>query len=124
MNSSVESRCRLDYTVTFRDAQDLELIRRKLLKVSLILTSNANVERSLNMYIEKAAQALQQNKTSSSLEMFNQFAVDLEMHKRIVSFLLKKLNETNKLIFDNCSREIETAHSLSISVISHTRASS
>ena len=103
MNSSVGSRCKLDYTVTFRDVQDLELIRRKLLKASLILASNADVGRSLNMHIEKVAQALRQNKVPSSLEMLNQVVVDLEMHGRIVRSLLEKLSGTSKLVFSHLS---------------------
>lgn len=91
--------CKLDYNVAFRDAQDLELVRWKLLKASLILTSNADVGRSLNKQVEKVARDLQQSENFSSLEVFDQYAADLKMHARIVNSLLEKLRGTSKLVF-------------------------
>lgn len=55
LNSSIVNVYKLDYFVTFRDAQDLELVRRKLLKASLILRSSVNVGRFLKTHIEKVA---------------------------------------------------------------------
>ncbi|ERF72672.1 hypothetical protein EPUS_09491 [Endocarpon pusillum Z07020] len=94
LNSSVGTPCRLDYTVTFRDVQDLELIRRKLLKAALILASNADVGRSLNAHIGKVAQALQKSEIPSSHEVLDQFAADLEMHAKVVTLLLEKVRGT------------------------------
>lgn len=99
MNSRVGSTCKLDYSVTFLDAQDLELVRRKLLKASLILRSNADVGRSLKIRVEKVARDLQPSEVQSSLEVFDQYTTDLEMHARIVNSLLDKLSGTSKLVF-------------------------
>ncbi|MCJ1436520.1 hypothetical protein MMC27_005899 [Xylographa pallens] len=99
LNSRVGSTCYLDYTVTFRDAQDLELIRRKLLKTSMILRSNADVGRSLHRYINKLGKAIGPDEILSSLELFDQYTANLEMHTRIVDSLLERLTGTSKLIF-------------------------
>lgn len=104
MNSRVGSTCKLDYNVAFLDAQDLELVRRKLLKASLILRSNVDVGRSLKMRIERVARDLQPSEILSSLEVFDQYATDLEMHTRIVKSLLDKLSGTSKLVFHIHSR--------------------
>lgn len=103
LNFSVVNACKLDYSVTFRDAQDLKLVWRKLLKASLILRSSVNVERFLKTHIEEVARTLQQSKISGSLEMLNQYAASLEMHARIVNALLKRLSEISKLISDTRS---------------------
>ena len=98
MNSSVVNACKLDYSVTFRDAQDLELVRRKLLKASLILKSNMDVGRRLKAHIEGVMQTLQQSKDPGSLEGLDQYAVSLKMHARIVDSLLERLSGTKKLV--------------------------
>lgn len=121
LNSKVGSACKLDYTVTFRDAQDLELIRRKLLKASLILKSNADVGRSLSMHVEKVARALQQNETQKSLELFNGYVANLEMHARTVNYLLERLSGTSKLVFHIFPFRIKAAHSLRWPAIPHAR---
>lgn len=98
LNSSVVNACKLDYPVTFRDAQDLELVRRKLLKASLILRSSVDVGRSLRTHIEEVARTLQQSKSRRSIEVLDQYAASLEMHARIVDALLERLSGTTKLV--------------------------
>lgn len=98
MNSSVVNDYKLDYPVTFRDAQDLELVRRKFLKASLILRSSVDVGRSLKTHIEEVARTLQQSQSPGSLEMLDQYAASLEVHARIVDALLERLSGTSKLV--------------------------
>lgn len=98
LNSSVVNACKLDYPVTFRDAQDLELVRRKLLKASLILRSSVDVGRSLKTHIEKVVRTLQSSKSQGSLEVLDQYAASLGMHARIVEALLERLSGIRKLV--------------------------
>lgn len=98
LNSSVVNACKLDYPVTFRDAQDLELVRRKLLKASLILRSSVDVGRSLKTHIEEVARTLQQSKSQDSLVVLDQYAASLGMHARIVDALLERLSGTSRLV--------------------------
>ena len=44
LNSLVINAYKLDYPITFRNTQDLKLIRRKILKASLILRSSVDIE--------------------------------------------------------------------------------
>ena len=90
LNSSVINACKLDYPITFRDAQDLELVRRKLLKASLILRSSVDVGRSLKTHIEEVERTLQPSKSQGSLEVLDQYAASLEMHARIVDVLYQQ----------------------------------
>ena len=98
LNSSVVNACKLDYPVTFRDAQDLELIRRKLLKASLILRSSVDVGKSLKTHIEEVARTLQQSESLYGLETLDQYTASLKMHARTVDALLNRLSGTSKLV--------------------------
>ena len=98
LNSSVVNACKLDYPVTFRNTQDLELVRQKTLKASLILRSSVDVGRSLKIYIKEVARTLQQSKSQGSLEVLDQYTASLGMHARIVDTLLERLSGTSKQV--------------------------
>ena len=98
MNSFVGSTLKLDYTVTFRDAQDLELIRRKLVKALLILRSNADVGRSLMGYLRKLRQVADPGDTKSSKDLPEEYITSLEGYAKTVESLLNRLSGTSKLV--------------------------
>lgn len=99
MNSTVGRSCKLDYAITFSDAQDLERVRRKLLKAGLILASTADIARSLNTHIKEISEVFELDEVAYSIAVFDQYAASLEMHARIVKMLLNKLNGTTKLVY-------------------------
>ena len=98
MNSSVGSTCKLDYTVTFRDAQDLELIRRKLVKALLILRSNGDVGRLLKVYLAKLWQVANLEDTQSSTDLLEEYVTSLEGYAKTVESLLNRVAGTSKLV--------------------------
>lgn len=94
----VGSPCKFDYVITFRDAQRLELIRRRLLKAALILRSNADVGVSLKGHIENLSHTMECGDISTSLQVLDQYVRFLNEHARVVDFLLERLAGTNKLV--------------------------
>ena len=121
LNSAVGRSCKLDYAITFSDAQDLERVRRKLLKAGLILTSNVDVVRALKAHIRKVTQASGPSKVPNSLDVFDQYAASLEMHARTVKMLLKRLSGTSKLVIHPCPCLIEIARSLLVLAVPYSR---
>lgn len=89
-----------DYTITFNDAQDLELIGRKMMKASLILKSNADIGRSWNVKLGNLGQRLGQERFSGSQEAMQEYITELERHARVVDSLLDRLAGTSKLVRD------------------------
>ena len=89
---------KFDYSVTFRDMQDLELIRRKLLKASMILKSSANVGRSLSVFVEELRPGFGQVEYARQAKAFEQYTSDLRMHERVVNVLIERSTGTSKLV--------------------------
>ncbi len=98
MHSKLTPTRAFDYTVTFGDIQTLEIIRRKLLKASLILKANADVGRSWMQDITKLAQQVVELDVSNALELMPEYIAGLERNLMVVDSLLDRLSGTSKLV--------------------------
>jgi len=98
LHSKVGTIQRLDYSVTFRDTQDLEYIRRKLLKAFLILKSNADIGRSWETETAALMTKLVNAQVGESLKVVRQYIACMERHARVVDSLVQRLSGTSKLV--------------------------
>lgn len=98
LHSKVGSSRRSDYSVTFSDTQNLELIRRRLVKACLILKSNADVGRSWREDMVELGKRVTKVDLQDTLEIIQQYISGLERHARIIDSLLDRLNGTSKLV--------------------------
>ena len=87
-----------DYPLTFRDAQDLELFRRKMTKASLILKSNADVARFWSLEVERVCQSLGEDSIQDGQRAMRQHINELERHVMVLDLLLENLAGTSRLV--------------------------
>ena len=78
--------------------QDLEVLRRKLLKALLILRSNKDVGRRLCTHVGKHRRKLPQSTITTSLEALDGHVASLQTHIRTVEYLLERLGGTERLV--------------------------
>ncbi|KAL8677818.1 MAG: hypothetical protein Q9186_005798 [Xanthomendoza sp. 1 TL-2023] len=90
----------VDYSVTFRDTQDLELIRRRLIKASLNLKSNADVGKSWEEETIKLTGHLATNELDQIFVTVRKYITDMYQHARIIDSLLERLDGTQNLLFE------------------------
>ncbi|KAL8701140.1 MAG: hypothetical protein Q9224_000634 [Gallowayella concinna] len=88
----------VDYSVTFRDTQDLELIRRRLIKASLNLKSNADVGKSWEEETIKLTGHLATNELNQIFVTVRKYITDMYQHARIIDSLLERLDGTQNLL--------------------------
>ena len=98
MHSKVGRRGRFDYSVTFRDTQNTELMRRKLIKACFILKSNAEVGRSISNDLVKLTKWAPKTDFHDFLDLIQQYISSLEKYERIINALLDRLTGTRKLV--------------------------
>jgi Mg2+ and Co2+ transporter CorA len=98
LHSKVGRKGRFDYSVTFRDTQNTELIRRKLIKASFILKSNADVGRSVRNDVVKLAKCTPKTDLRDILDSIQQYISSLEKYERIIKALLDRLTGTRELV--------------------------
>ena len=87
-----------DYPMAFRDTQDLELIRRKLVKASLILKSNGEVGASWEKGMTKLTDYLASVELEHTFSMMRKYVSEMSQHARVVHSLLERLNGTHSLV--------------------------
>lgn len=96
--SKVGSSRRFDFLVTFQDVQNLEIVRRKLVKALLNLRSNADVGRCWIDRLSNLCSSLDHFDLGENLEMMQEYVLDLERHARVVDLLLSRIDGTRKLV--------------------------
>lgn len=97
LHSRVGRSRRSDYVVTFADAQELERIRKKLLKASLLLKLNAKVGESWNSKMRELSTMLGIVELGLA-ELMHQYAYTHEQHTLVVDSLCDRLSGTRKLV--------------------------
>jgi hypothetical protein len=97
LHSRVGRSRKSDYVVTFADAQDLERIRKKLLKASLLLKSNAKVGDSWNSKMRELSAMLGIEELRLA-DLMHQYACTHEQHTLVVDSLCDRLSGTRKLV--------------------------
>lgn len=88
----------MDYSVTFRDTQDLESLRRRLVKASLNLKSNADVGRSWEEETIKLTEYLATNELNEIFVTVRKYIKDMYQHAGIIDSLLERLDGTRSLV--------------------------
>lgn len=97
--SRVGSSRKFDFLVTFRDVQNLEIVRRKFLKALLVLNSNGDVGKCWMDRFTKFGRSVDEFDLGETLEIMQGYVLDLERHARVVESLLTRLDGTRKLLF-------------------------
>jgi len=90
--------------VTFEDVQDLELVRRKLLKALLNLESNADVGRCWLERVANLGTHAERIDVGEELMAMQEHILDLGRHARVVNSLLTRLDGTRKLVGPTINR--------------------
>jgi hypothetical protein len=98
LHSKVGSICKSDYAVSFSDTQNLELIRRKLVKAALVLKSNADVGTSWCEDVIELKRQTPDLELQNTLGVVQQYVTDLKRRSRVVQSLLERLSGTEKLV--------------------------
>lgn len=96
--SRVGSSRKFDFLVTFRDVQNLEIVRRKFLKALLVLNSNGDVGKCWMDRFTKFGRSVDEFDLGETLEIMQGYVLDLERHARVVESLLTRLDGTRKLV--------------------------
>ncbi|KAF4633888.1 hypothetical protein G7Y89_g4226 [Cudoniella acicularis] len=97
--SKVGASHKQDYPTTFNDTQELEVIRRKLAKASLISKSNAEVGRAWEHAIQELRTEIETPYFQRlDLAGIREYISGLEHHHSVVEYLLDRLNETRTLV--------------------------
>jgi hypothetical protein len=99
LNSRVGVTTSFDYSITFRDAQNLELIRRKLVKARWILKSNALVGRLFKGDVTELREKVASSNLVDVLSVIQKYVLSLERHQSVVESLIDRLSGTSKLVW-------------------------
>ena len=96
--SKVGSTRTFDFSVIFRDVQDLEIIRRYLVKARLILRLNADIGRAWRVVTREMGRHVVGANVNDILDATQQYVDSLERHAKVVDMLLSRLQGTKELV--------------------------